>query len=92
TRRIGDCEEAGGPFAFFGEEDACFFEEFADRADAVGLRLDVTVYIAGVGGKAAVRRVEVPAGEDVRGREGGRGLSAVEEEDSVIWGNQDYGG
>lgn len=86
---FGEGEERGrGGIALVREEDAAFFETFADGGKAVGGRVDV----AGGGGgwgKGTVLGREVAAGEDVGGGEGGGCADAVEEEDAVCGGYEE---
>lgn len=74
---------SGGDFDEMGrvgrarEEDARFFEEFADRAGAVGEGVGMTGWVSGGGGENAVVGLEVAAREDMRGGEGRGGANAV---------------
>ena len=54
TGAIGDGKQGSRGRGFFGEEDAGFFEEFADCADAVGRAVEVAGGVAGVGREGAV--------------------------------------
>lgn len=63
------------------EQDATLLEQFADRARAVGEVVGVARDAGGREGTICGR--DIAAGEDVRGREGGRGADAVGEEDAI---------
>ena len=88
---VGDGEEGGGGGGFFGEEDAGFFEELADRADAVRGAVEMAVDVGGRGGERAVGGVEIAAWEDVGGGEGGGCFAPMEEEDVVGGGDENDG-
>ena len=89
----GEGEEGGGGgIAVVGEEDAAFFETFADGGVPVGKGVDVAGGRGGWG-EGTVLGGDVAAGEDVGGGEGGGCADAVEEEDAVCGGyEEDAGG
>lgn len=84
----GEGEEGGGGGAVMGEEDAAFFETFADGGVAVG---EAVLVSGGVcwGGEGTVLGGDVAAGEDVGGGEGGGCAYAMEEEDAVCGGYEE---
>lgn len=86
---FGEGEWSGGGVAMVGEEDAAFFETFPDGGVPVGEA--VAVAVGGGGwGEGAVLGGEVAAGEDVGGGEGGGCADAVEEENAVCGGYEEY--
>ena len=88
----GEFEEGCGGGAGAREQDAGLFEEFADRAGAVG---EIVLMAEGVGvgwSDGPVEGGEVAAREDVGGGEGGGGLDAVGEEDLVGGRDEDDAG